>query len=220
MNYQGATMIDLITSQNANQNIQLLREMFRLRHRIFKEQLGWPVECTDGEERDQFDRPDTAYLIASDETRRVIGAWRLLPTTQPYMASTVFRTLFGDIQPPHAASVWECSRFVVDPLHRQLSASGIDEATASLLVGITEFAVAYNVGEIISVETPAVARLHARARGRSPVWRSTVQSLGDTRALVARYDIDGDLLASLRAKYCTQAPIIRQMALWDQSAAA
>lgn len=213
-------MIDLITSQNANQHSRLLSEMFRLRHRIFKEQLGWSVEGTNGEERDQFDRPDTAYLIVSDETNRVIGAWRLLPTTRPYMASSVFRQLFGDTEPPSAAGIWECSRFVVDPPERHASATGIDLATASLLVGITEFAVAYNVREIISVETPAVARLHARARGRRPVWRSAVQSLGDTRALVARYDIDGELLASLREKYCTQAPIIRQMALWDQAAAA
>lgn len=213
-------MIDLITSQNAKQHNRLLSEMFRLRHRIFKEQLGWPVEGVNGEERDQFDRPDTAYLIVSDKTNRVIGAWRLLPTTRPYMASSVFRQLFGDIEPPSAPGIWECSRFVVDPPERHASTTGIDLATASLLVGITEFAVAYNVREIISVETPAVARLHARARGRSPVWRSTVQSIGDTRALVARYDIDGELLVSLREKYRTQAPIIRQMALWDQAAAA
>ncbi|MBO6785793.1 MAG: GNAT family N-acetyltransferase [Rhodospirillales bacterium] len=213
-------MIDLITSQNASHYGHLLREMFRLRHRIFKEQLGWSVECNNGEERDQFDRPDTAYLIVSDETQNVIGAWRLLPTTRPYMASTVFRALFGDVEPPQAESIWECSRFVVNPPERHVSVSGIDEATASLLVGITEFAVSYNVREIISVETPAVARLHARARGRAPVWRSSVQSLGETRALVARYDIDGGLLQSLREKYRTQAPIIRQMALWDQSVAA
>lgn len=213
-------MIDLITSHNAHMHRDLLSQMYRLRYRVFKEQLGWSVQGENGEERDEFDRPDTAYLIASDASERVIGAWRLLPTTKPYLASTVFRQLFDDCEPPSSSAVWECSRFVVEPPKRQLTVSGIDATTASLLVAITEFAVTYNIREIVSVETLAVARLHQRARDRKAIWRGSIHRLGDARVLVARYDIDGALLSNLREKFKTQAPIIRQLALWDQLDAA
>ncbi len=101
-------MIDLITSQNAAMHRDLLSQMYGLRYRVFKEQLGWDVECENEEEHDEFDRPDTAYLIARDVSGRVTGAWRLLPTTKPYMASTVFRELFDDREPPSSSAIWEC----------------------------------------------------------------------------------------------------------------
>ncbi len=213
-------MIDLVTSQNAHLHQAHLAGMHRLRHRVFKEQLGWDVQGENGEEWDEFDGPDTAYLIASDPSGAVVGAWRLLPTTKPYMASTVFRELFDDSEPPHASSVWECSRFVVQPPDRQRAASGIDSVTASLLVAVTEFAVTYGVRELVSVETPAVARLHQRARDRRPIWRGSTHRLGDSRALVARYDIDGAMLANLREKFDVPAPIIRQLAVWNLPEAA
>ena len=213
-------MIDLITSQNAHMHRGLLSQMYRLRHRVFKEQLGWNVQSVNGEERDEFDRPDTAYLIATDASRRVVGAWRLLPTTKPYMAATVFRQLFDDCAPPESRAVWECSRFVVEPPERRMTVGGIDATTASLLVAITEFAVTYGVREIVSVETLAVTRLHQHARERRPIWRGSIHRLGESRALVARYDIDGTMLANLREKFEVPVPIIRQLALWDQPEAA
>lgn len=213
-------MIDLITSRNAHMHRDLISQMFRLRHRVFKEQLGWDVHSINGEERDQFDRSDTAYLIASDASGRVDGAWRLLPTTRPYLASTAFPQLFDGCTPPHSSAVWECSRFVVDPSKREVTSAGIDVTTASLLVAIIEFAVTYNVEEIVSVESPAVARLHDRARERKPRWRGSIHRFGEMKALVSRYDIDGAMLASLRRKYNAPAPIISQLALWDQLAAA
>lgn len=215
-------MIDFITSQNAHMYRDLLSQMFQLRYRVFKEQLGWDVQGDNGEERDEFDRLDTAYLIASNDSGRVTGAWRLLPTTKPYMASTVFRELFDDHEPPCSSAVWECSRFVVEPYKRHSSSTvnGIDDTTSSLIVAITEFAITYNIHEIVSVETPIVARLHQRIRGRKASWRGSIHRLGDSAALVAQYDINGPLLWNLREKYQTPAPIIRQLALWDQPDAA
>jgi len=71
-------MINLITKQNANMHRDLLRKMFRQRYRVFKEKLGWDVQHENGEERDEFDRPDTAYLIATDKSGQIDGSWRLL----------------------------------------------------------------------------------------------------------------------------------------------
>lgn len=213
-------MINLITKQNADMHRDLLTRMFRQRYRVFKEKLGWDVEHINGEEHDEFDRPDTAYLIATDDSGRIEGSWRLLPTTKPYMASTVFLQLFDGQEPPTSNDVWECSRFVIDPVERRMTSAGVDATTASLFIAIIEFAVTCGVREIVTVEDIIVARLVSRAFEIRPVWRGSVHRLGTTRAVLARYELDGVLLANMRAKFKAPAPIIKELALWDLPEAA
>lgn len=208
-------MINLITEQNAHKHRDLLSQMHRQRYRIFKEQLGWDVESVNGEERDEFDRSDTAYIVATDNSGRVEGSWRLLSTSKPYMASTVFLPLFDGHEPPVSNNVWECSRFAVDPAKRQITNAGVDATTVNLFVAIVEFAVTYGVREIVTVEDIIVSRLIQRAFGVRPFWRGSVHRLGKTRAVIARYAIDGALLLNLREKFKAPAPIIKQLAVWD-----
>jgi len=208
-------MINLITEQNAHMHRGLLSQMHRQRYRVFKEQLGWDVESVNGEERDEFDRSDTAYLVATDDAGHVKGSWRLLSTSKPYMASTVFKPLFDGHQPPASHNVWECSRFAVDPAGRQMTDAGVDATTVDLFVAIIEFAVTYGVNEIVTVEDIVLARLVQRAFEMRPFWRGSVHRLGNTRAVIARYAIDGALLLNLREKFNAPAPIIKQLAVWD-----
>jgi acyl homoserine lactone synthase len=208
-------MINLITEQNAHMHRDLLSQMHRQRYRVFKEQLGWDVESVNGEERDEFDRPDTAYLVATDDAGYVEGSWRLLSTTKPYMASTVFLPLFDGHEPPASHDVWECSRFAVDPAERRMTDAGVDATTVSLFVAIVEFAVTCGVSEIVTVEDIVISRLIQRAFGVRPFWRGSVHRLGKTRAVVVRYAIDGALLLNIREKFNVPAPIIKQLAVWD-----
>jgi len=85
--------------------------MTSYRHKVFVERLGWQLTTPDGMERDQFDRPDTVYVVASNELGDVCGCARLLPTTQPYLLSEVFPDLLNGLSPPSSADVWELSRF-------------------------------------------------------------------------------------------------------------
>lgn len=213
-------MINLVTKQNASMYDDLLVRMFRHRYRVFKEKLDWDVKDIDGEERDEFDRVDTAYLIATDECGRVEGSWRLLPTTKPYMASTVFSQVLDGQQAPASGDIWECSRFAIDPMERRMTSYGVDETTASLFIAITEFAVTCGVRQIVTVADIALARLVQRAFDLRPVWRSSVHRLGTARAVLVRYEIDGALLERLRARFEAPAPIIKQLALWDLPEAA
>ena len=57
-----------------------LEKMFRLRFRMFRERLGWDVDCDDGQEHDGFDALDPLYVLAKEGTS-VVGCWRMLPTT-------------------------------------------------------------------------------------------------------------------------------------------
>ncbi|CAA7623848.1 putative Conjugation factor synthetase TraI [Magnetospirillum sp. LM-5] len=213
-------IVDLITAQNAAANQTLLREMHRQRHRVFKERMGWDVSSVNGEERDQFDRPDTAYLVVNAPDGQVLGSWRLLTTEKDYMASTVFRHLFDGHTPPSAPNVWECSRFAVESSGLAQTTDGIDRATAYLLVSIVECAFTYGIDELVTVEDIAVARLMHRALGMKPSWHGSVHTLGNTRAMVARYPVTGDLVQRLRTKYGAPTPIIRQFGLWQLPEAA
>jgi acyl homoserine lactone synthase len=83
------------------------------RYRIFIERLGWPLQQRrQRQERDQFDRPDTLYVVALDADGVICGCARLLPTDQPYLLAEVFPHLL--LHAPHSQQIWELTRFAAD----------------------------------------------------------------------------------------------------------
>lgn len=76
-------------------------KLLSYRHQVFIERLGWELDSIDGLERDQFDRPDTVYVVSRDENGTVTGCARLLPTTQPYLLGDVFPQLLNGQIPRH-----------------------------------------------------------------------------------------------------------------------
>jgi acyl homoserine lactone synthase len=139
----------------------------RYRHRVFVEQLGWQLQTQDGHEIDQFDRPDTVYVVAQDDDGRVFGCARLLPTTRPYLLRDIFPQLLNGLAPPCTADVWELSRFsAVDlvgsattPVGRFSSMVGIQLLQESLAC-----AAAHGAKRVITVSPLGVERL-LRAAG-------------------------------------------------------
>src|SRR5215469_16040477 len=101
------------------------------RHRIFVEQLGWKLPSADeGFERDQYDRDDTVYVVAHDDSGSICGCARLLPTTRPYLLQELFPFLLADgVAPPESPLVWELSRFASN-----LSATGLGDETPTWAV--------------------------------------------------------------------------------------
>ena len=110
-------MIEVITPDIAFLYRQKLDQMFQLRHRVFKERMEWDVNSRNGKERDVYDLLRPVYLLATDESGRVEGTWRLLPTTGPYMLRDTFAELLAGEAAPARADVWELSRFALAPAH-------------------------------------------------------------------------------------------------------
>lgn len=81
------------------------------RYRVFVEYLGWELNCPNNEELDQFDKVDTAYVVAQDRESNIIGCARLLPTTQPYLLGEIFPQLLNGMPIPCSPEIWELSRF-------------------------------------------------------------------------------------------------------------
>lgn len=141
-------------------------DLARYRHRVFVEKLGWNLACQEGQELDQFDRPDTVYLAAHDDKGRIVGTARLLPTDRPYLLAEVFPELMGDARPPASARIWELSRFAA--VDFQAVGSGPMQQFSSpvaigLLRGVLEWAAAENIERLVSVSPLGVERLLRRA---------------------------------------------------------
>ena len=133
------------------------------RRQVFVERLGWELRTPNGQEQDQFDRPDTVYLVARDENSAIIGCARLLPTTEPYLLSEVFPQLFNGLKPPSSPDIWELSRFAAVDLNTKPESANFMQFSASIaakLLGASiECAKSHGAKHLVSVSPVGVERL-------------------------------------------------------------
>ena len=94
--------------------------------------LGLVVPCKKGIEHDQFDGPDTGYVITRDVTRSICGCARLLPTLAPYLLANVFPQLLGAMAAPKTLRLWERSRFSTHVMRRSSGPLSREDARALL----------------------------------------------------------------------------------------
>ncbi|TFW02322.1 N-acylhomoserine lactone synthase [Oxalobacteraceae bacterium OM1] len=137
---------------------ELEHALARYRHDIFIRRLGWKLPVDDGLERDQFDDPDTFYVLSRDAHGAICGCACLLPTTRPYLLSEVFPDLMGGAPLPNGPDVWELSRFSATPAD---PACDVDPAanTRLLLAAVVESALHLGARRLISVSPLGVERL-------------------------------------------------------------
>lgn len=130
------------------------------RHRIFIEKLGWPLPVQNGMERDQFDRPDTIYVVARGQDGAICGCARLLPTTQPYLLGEVFPNLLWGQPAPSADNIWELSRFAAAVTDSHCT-SAIEAAnnTRGLLAAAVNRAATQGAARLITVSPLGIERL-------------------------------------------------------------
>ncbi|WP_435106295.1 acyl-homoserine-lactone synthase [Arhodomonas sp. AD133] len=137
----------------------VLDGVYRFRHDVFNKRLGWEVKSRRGRERDDFDDLDPVY-IACRERDEVIGTFRLLPTTGPYMLRDTFPELLRGEEAPCASDVWELSRFAVtarDPAARvQVTCSS---ETMEMMRACFRYAQDNGIREYVMVTSVAVERM-------------------------------------------------------------
>ena len=148
----------------------LLTNLARYRYKVFIETLGWELETKNGEELDQFDRPDTLYVVSEDDAGNVNGCARLLPTNQPYLLGDIFPELLNGMPIPCSSDVWELSRFAaVDFNSRTTSALAqfSSDIAINLLRESIACAAAHGAKRLITVSPVGIERLLRRAGFRS-----------------------------------------------------
>lgn len=132
------------------------------RHKVFVETLGWDLQTQNGIELDQFDRPDTVYVVSRDDHGQINGCARLLPTNRPYLLGEVFPQLLNGLPPPCTPDVWEISRFAaVDFNSPTSSALGqfSSPITIALLRESIACAIAHGAKRLITVSPIGIERL-------------------------------------------------------------
>ncbi len=159
--------MEFITGNSANLSKSLYSRVANYRHKIFVERLGWALETKNNQELDQFDRPDTVYIIAQDHHEQIHGCARLLPTDKPYLLGEVFPQLIPNGLPlPNSSDIWELSRFAAVDLANQHSMND-GQFSSSVAVGLLQAAIncaaAKGAKRIITVSPVGVERLLRKA---------------------------------------------------------
>jgi acyl-homoserine lactone synthase len=134
-------MIEIVTRHNTILYKDALREMFRMRHSVFVEKMGWAaLRKPDGLERDQFDNEDAVYLLMLDDgTGRLIGSHRALPTVKPHLFSEIFPEFCNVRGIQVGPKIYELSRSCSDETH--LTKDRVRWARKRLMAGFMEFCV-------------------------------------------------------------------------------
>jgi acyl homoserine lactone synthase len=145
-------------------NRQTLHGMFRFRHSVFHDRLGWEVGSSAGLERDAFDELEPVYFVAKNSGQEIEGSWRLLPTTGPYMLKDTFPQLLQGEPAPQESSVWEISRFAVTPKFGDKRAQAVlGSITFAMFQSGVAFAESHGIRRYVFVTSVAVERLLRRA---------------------------------------------------------
>ncbi len=165
-----------------------LEGMFKLRHEVFKQRLDWEVGSQNGRERDMFDDLDPVYIVCEDEGE-VLGTWRLLPTTKPYMLKDVFPELLYGQAAPEAPDVWEISRFAVSKrVVGNDSLGTIKRVTNLLLEQLFTFAAHRDIRQIVAVADVRFERILKRSGLLTHRYGPPLQ-IGVTRAISGYADV-------------------------------
>ena len=207
----GLIMIDVIMKRDANTRSSDIQDMHRLRYQVFKERMNWNVQAVNRMERDAYDDMDPVYILAFAEDDKLVGTWRMLPTTGPYMLRDVFPELLDGQPAPCDPRIWECSRFAVqtagDTSRDNLAALG--KATSEIFCGLVEFCLVSGIEQIITVYDLRIGRLLPRI-GCAPSWRSRPHRISNRVTLAGVFDINQRVLSAIQEASGITGSVIRQ----------
>lgn len=212
-------MIDVYSAMDLARKPGLYDEMLKLRYRVFKDRLGWRVPGRSGIDFDEFDVCQPYYLLAKDDYGKLVGCWRMLPTSGPYMLNDVFPQLLGDRKPPASPLVWEGSRFAVDCEYQGRAGLGaLSRFSAEIFCGVCEFAIGHGITEVMTVYDRRIARLLPRL-GVTSRWVSQPTEIDGEPTVAGSFRSDHTMLATIRKATGIRTSVIGRPS-WPPSQAA
>ena len=143
-------MIHVIQAVDFDRHADLLRQMHRMRARVFGGRLGWDVHCAHGEERDELDGASPVYLVHTSSENVVDGSCRLLPTTGPTLMERCFVDTMPDVAHLSSPSIWECTRFCVEHTAVEVRDSRVSRVTLSLIQTIVRVSAESGIDSILA----------------------------------------------------------------------
>ncbi|MDA4848878.1 acyl-homoserine-lactone synthase [Hoeflea poritis] len=201
-------MIQLVAPDWHSAFTDELREMHRLRYRVFKERLGWDVQTKEDLEIDSFDDLKPHYLLLRGPSGRVEGCVRMLPSTGPTMLCDVFPALLDHRAAPADPAIWESSRFALDrAADTSKGPNSLAAGTYELFAGMIEFGLSMSLNRIVTVTDLRVERILRRAGW--PLQRiGDPQTIGKTRAVAGYLHVSTEHLDAVRHKGGFGGPVL------------
>ena len=154
-------MIILIEPSNYHLHQQELEGMYRLRHQVFYEQLGWQVNSQNGLEKDEYDENHTYYLVYKDAEGKIRGCQRYVEMQHNCMFDGPFKFMLDDLQRYKKPGYWEASRLAVDSLYTEsYTPSHVKKVRSSLLAASMQLGLEFlNNTLFLTLSYPSVAKL-------------------------------------------------------------
>jgi acyl-homoserine lactone synthase len=151
-------MIHIVTPENEHLYRDEMNQVYRLRHEVFVEELGWTeLAKPNRREIDQFDNKHAVNMLYI-ERGKVLGYQRMLPSTRPHLLSEITPELC-EVERPTGPHIWECSRHCVAPGHRERGRFAAPVANV-LLSGLVEWGLASGISTaIIEIDPKLLLRL-------------------------------------------------------------
>lgn len=192
-------MIEVIQTGQSGKTLSII-EMHRLRKVIFRDRMHWDVDVSkEGLEIDNYDLPETVYILARDDQARVVGVWRMLPSTLPSMVREIWPEFLEDFPLPVDEDVWETSRFGVFS-HAQDNRTYVEQTrhtTAHLISALAELCVLCDIKQIYTLYNPQVGRA-VRPLGFVPEKVSRERPVDGKPTIVGCFRMDEPMLARIR----------------------
>jgi acyl homoserine lactone synthase len=154
-------MSEILLTQRGDARLDqtTLHQMYRLRHDVFHDRLGWDVNSDDGMEYDEFDQASAVYVLARGNDKELDACWRLLPTNGPYMLKDVFPQLLDGKPAPQRANVWELSRFAMAEGKADGAGYGLSSVPVRMVQAAVSFARENGIERFVSVTSVAIERM-------------------------------------------------------------
>ena len=170
-------------------NHQSAVAMYRLRHEVFHDRLGWDVTSDNGMEHDEFDQANPVYVLVRGENDEVLGCWRLLPTTGPNMLRDTFPQLMHGQPVPAQSDVWELSRFAIASDKLGSGSFGLSNTPIQMVQAAVKFAQKNGIKRYVSVTSVAIERMFRKLGVRVTRLGSPIK-IGNVLTVACALEID------------------------------
>lgn len=140
-------MIFVLEGSQRRQLRYYFDRMFKLRHQIFIEELGWNLpKVRGGHEIDEYDVDDAVYLLEITEDDILQGTVRLTPSMSCSLVADYFPHLVECGVSARSPLVYEATRYIFLPVSKNAQENRI--AKARLLAGMVEWCLAKKLSHI------------------------------------------------------------------------
>ncbi|MEG3617508.1 acyl-homoserine-lactone synthase [Magnetovibrio sp. PR-2] len=194
--------VDIVTWANAHHYDDALAQSYKVRHRAFIEKQNWDVPHCHGMEYDTYDTPAAVYLLARNEFGNVLGLTRLIPTLRPYMLDEIWPNMLGKHAGTRQETIWEATRFAVDPTLDQEERSGVALAITQACL---EFGLANGIQSYLVLSPLAILRrvIGPGGAGCEYTQLGDQEVFGRTRVMAAEVTVNAETLSNVKDKFGT-----------------